>query len=143
MDAEYIGYLAGTALIVVAPIVGGIWLWVAGNRRIRNGGRYTMKYWGIGLSLWALLVLVDFVQLAGDGTLASTPEPKPHSIAAEEMVDFVEEQDPGTIEEFCSDAAGMGVSDYNTMLAEAKADYTYENPSAKEIVDAMLSRCRL
>ena len=28
-------------------LIAGIWLWVAGNRRIRNGGRYTMKCHGL------------------------------------------------------------------------------------------------
>jgi hypothetical protein len=162
MDAYYMGYLVGAALFWVLLTVPGIWLWVAGNRRIHNGGHYTMKYWGIGLVVFfGVTFVLGLAGLAGDTSLASTPERKADSLAqaspehpvaaepkpesktnnrAKVAVDIIEKGKPGIIDKFCSGYDMIG--DHDTALAVfAKSYGTSTNPSAEEVFDEMLSRC--
>jgi hypothetical protein len=162
MYAEQIGALVGTALAIVTPIGAGIWLWVAGNRRIRNGGRYTMKYWGIGLV--ALFGLMQLPSLVVDPSLARTREPKTdtvpsaheqpmavekpqasepkNKIPAETIVDALESRKPGFIDRFCS-----AYDKYDFTVAAFAKGYNpvvkghSGLPTAKEAFDELLRRC--
>jgi hypothetical protein len=140
-------------------------LWVAGNRLIRNGGRYTTKYWGLALvAFFGVTLVLGLAALAGDTSLASTPEPKAdslaqaspeHSVAAEPMpenklsaemfVDFTESQYPGTIEGVCLSYDKFGDDAWRAAFTkgydERVKSYPQQLPPAEEFLDEMLSRC--
>jgi hypothetical protein len=142
-----------------------ICLWVAGNRLIRNGGRYTTKYWGLGLVAFSGVTLVlGLAGLAGETSLARTPEPKGDSLAqaspehpvaaepkaknklsAEMFVDFTESHYPGTIEGICLSYDKFGDDAWRAAFAkgydERVKSYAQQLPTAEEFLAELLSRC--
>jgi len=124
-----------------------------------------MRYWGLALvAFFGATLVLGLVALAGDTSLARTPEPKGDSLAqaspehpvaaeskpknklsAEMFVDFTESHYPGTIEGVCLsyDKFGddMWRADFARGYEERGKGYAQQLPTAEEFLAELLSRC--
>ena len=71
---------------------------------------------------------------------APTFEPVPATVSSADVVDYMEAESPGTVQQFCYLYVQIG--DYDVAFAAFSDGYGYgQDPPAEEVFDELLSRC--